>query len=170
MRLVERGLRRRPGGEHDDARVVDVLGRGLHEGRPHGLQERPHLVQAGVAVHLWQHARDHVPVLHGVPQPGRRLRPVGDDDPVAGWRAGDVGGGEQERAVVDGARPGRHAQVALVGVDHGRRDEALREDAARSVQVGEQCVQQLGALGEADLQGCPVLRAEHERQRVEPPP
>ena len=53
--------------------------------------------------------------------------------------------------------------------DHGRGDDPLREQPLLAVDVGQQCVQQLRALREPDLEPRPGGGIQHERHRIELP-
>src|SRR5690606_16481217 len=50
-----------------------------------------------------------------------------------------------------------------------RRDDLLGQQVARSVQVPQDRLEQLGALGQALLQRRPLAAGEHERERVQAP-
>ena len=56
-----------------------------------------------------------------------------------------------------------------MGEDDGCRDHALAQHRLLAVQVDQQRVEQLGALGEADLERRPRGRVDDEGQRVELP-
>ena len=75
-----------------------------------------------------------------------------------------------EQPLVDHALgPDDGAQVLLV-VEHDRgRQLAAGQQPAGAVQVGEDGVEQLGALDHAGLERGPLAVVQHQRQRVEPP-
>ena len=70
---------------------------------------------------------------------------------------------------VEAAGAGDRAGEAGVAEDDGGRDDALGEQPLLAVQVDQDRVEQLGALGEPDLEPRPGGGVEHERHRVELP-
>ena len=168
-RLVVRRLRLAAGRQDDHPRVGEVAGGALQQRRAQGAEERLHPVQPGLAVELGQHPRQHPPVLHRVAQARRRLGPVGQHPPLAAVVAAQVGGGEHQRARVVGGLAGHDAQEPGVAVHDRRRQHALGQQPLRPVEVGEDGVEQLGALGQPDLQRRPLRGVDDERDGVQAP-
>ena len=171
--LVVGGLGVRARREHHDPGVGEVAVGGLDERGSQRPEVGLHPVQAGLAVELGDDAGDDATVLHRVAQPRGRLGAVADDPPVAGGVAGQVGGGEDQRPRVDRllaqrAPRDRPGEAAVAEHDRGR-DDALGEQPLLAVQVDEQGVEELGALGQALLQGCPGGGVDDQRDRVEAP-
>ena len=67
------------------------------------------------------------------------------------------------------APAGRRPGEAGVPEHHGRGHDALREQPLFAVQVDQDGVEQLGALGESDLQRRPRGGVDEQRHRIEPP-
>ena len=160
-------------GEHHDPGVGEVAVGGLDQRRAQRPEVGLHAVQAGLAVELGDDPGDDAAVLHRVAQPGGGLRPVADDPPLPGGVAREVRGGEDQRAGVDRLAAqraaGDRAGEAGVTEHHRGRDDALGEQPLLAVQVDEQGVEQLRALGQPLLQGGPGGGVDDQRHRVETP-
>jgi hypothetical protein len=82
----------------------------------------------------------------------RRLHAVGEHVPLAFRVPTEVGRRQQQRLRVVGARAGEGARVARVPEHDRGREDAVAQEVLRTVQVGEQRVEQLGPLREPDLE------------------
>ncbi len=166
--LVEGGLGQGARAEHDDPGVLHPGRRGVDQRGPHRLEERGQPVQVRCVVDLGHHPGDDPTVLHRVAGAGRRLGPVRHHLPLAVGVPAEVDRDHEQRRADDvGADHG--AQV-LVVIQHRRhRQVPTRQQLLGPVQVGDDRVQQLGALHDAGLQRRPLALLQHQRQRVQPP-
>ena len=114
-------------------------------------------------------AGEHHPVLQGVAEAGRRLRPVGQHPPAPVGAAPDIRRVDRQpaparrRDAVDGP------QVFRAARHHARGQEPLRDEPARPVDVGDDALHQAGALDDAGGQLRPVGGIDDERQRAQRP-
>ena len=168
--VVERGRARRAGGEHRDAGTVGA-GRGGHllEGRAQGLEVGADATGAGLAVDAREHLGDHAAVGHDVSQPDRGVGAVGEHGPRAVGVAREVRRGVEELVGAGDADAVGGADEAGVAQDHLRRQQPGGQQAALAVEVGEDRVEQLGALAQRRLQVVPLQLVDEHRQRVELP-
>ena len=122
-----------------------------------------------VAKRLGQDARSDEPVRERVTRARGNLRAVRDHPPLAVGRTREVGGVEvQEPATGRFAAVRRPQEIRLR--EHQRGRQPLRADQLlRAIGIGEDAVEERGALDEAGLQPPPFFRADDEGQRVELP-
>ncbi len=167
--LIVRRLGVRARRQDHDAGIGCVRGSRLQKCRAQGREVRLHAVQAGLFVQLGQHAREHAAVLHRVAEARGRLNAVGEHPPLAGGVPPEIGAREDQRMRVEAASPHDGSRVPRVTEDDRRRDHSLRQQALLTVDVREERVQQLGPLGEPDLQPRPGRGIQDEGHRIELP-
>ncbi len=167
--VFERGLAPRTGAEQHDARVVGVGRRDLLQRGAQGAEERGEAVHLGIAVEAGEDARDHHPVLERVARARRRLGVVGQHRAVTGAVTGEVDRGGEQLLVAGHPDLVARAQEAGVGEDELGRQHAAAEQVAWAVEIGEDQVEQLGALDHPELDGGPLVAGEQHRKRIEPP-
>ena len=95
---------------------------------------------------------------------------VGQHMPASAAQPHQVDGvvGEMARrrpAVHDLARP----EEVPVGVDQHRRHQVLREQRLRTVEIGQDGIEQAGTLNDTGLELGPFVGRHHEGQRIECP-
>ena len=167
--LVEGGLGVRAWAEYHDPRVLHGARRRVDQGQPHRGEERGQPVEVGGVVDLGQHPGHHPTVLHRESGPRRGLGAVGDHLPLAGRVPAEVGGGHDQAPPRHRLDTDHGAQVLVVVKHRRRRENLTSQQPARSVEVSQDRVQQLGPLHHAGLQAGPLPVVQDQRQGVQPP-
>ena len=172
--MLERRLAPGPRREHDDARIVPIrrrLGSGIAQRHTKGAEERREPMHLGIAVQARKHPGDDDAVLQGVTRAGRSLRPVAHGDVATGNVPRNV------RRVHDEPRRGPSTRTDLIArpkkarmaVDELDREETPTDEVTRSVEVGEDQIEQLGTIDDPGFDGRPLRAGEHDGQRIERP-
>jgi hypothetical protein len=178
-------------GNAQAAREIDMLevGRGQrpwrqqrnvrarHVGRRHrgqrivpAVDEGTEMAHGNGAEGLGQAARQHAAHLERIADARGHLGVVGQDVPAAVALAHQVHGILAEMACRGGAIG--HAagtQEVPVGVHQHRRDELVLEQGLRAVEIGQDAVEQGGALDQPGLDRGPFVGRHHEGQGIEVP-
>ena len=168
-RLVVRRLRVRARRQDDDPRVGELAMGGLEESGAERPEVRRHPVQVRLAIELGQHPAQHFAVLERVAEAGRCLGAVAEDPPGTGRVAAEIGRGRHQRAGIVARAVGHDPGEARVRQHRGGGEDPVPEQGALAVQVDEHGVEELGPLGEPDLDFAPGRGVDDERHRVEPP-
>ena len=158
-----------PGSEQHDARIVVVARRQADEGVAGGGEEGGQSPHPAFAVGLRQDAREHDAVLERVAGAGGRLRAVGEHPPRAVGSAHQVGGVEVQAPPAGHGELMARAQEAGMGEQHRRRQQAVVQQALRPVAVGEDEVEEVGALRQPGGDAVPLGAADDLGQGVELP-
>ena len=132
-------------------------------------EERGEPLHAAVAEDLRQGPREDDAVLERVAHARGRLRPIGEhgEPPVA--PAHDVGRVERQEPTQRRDDADARPQKARVTEQQLRRQEPLGEEALGSVEIGEQAVEEPGALRQAGRQRVPGVGPEDHRDGREVP-
>ena len=157
------------GGEQDDAGVVAVVGGEGFEGVAQGAEEGGKAADAAVTEDIGEGAGDDDAVFEGVAGAGGCLGAVADDPEGAVGGASDVGGVEVEPAVVGDVGSVEWAEEAAMGEDEFGGEESVVDQALGAVEVGDDGVEEAGALGEGAFDPVPFGSAEDEGDGVEVP-
>ena len=166
--VFEIGLVARSRGEQRDARLVGAAG-GAGEAAAQRLEEGAETLDGEVLEGFGQRPRQRDAVLDGVTGARRRLGAIGEDPPAAVGRAGHVGGIEMQEMAVGRGDAGERAQELGIAGDEGRGQDAALDQGRMAHQVGEQGLEQTGALLDAARQHRPVGRVDDDRQMGERP-
>ncbi len=169
VRVLEVRLVERAGRQHDGERRLVRRGwrqQPIAQAGEERADERPHLISPS---ELGKDARDDLPVLERIARTGRRLRAIAEHPPAPVGRAREIDGVDvQPRAAGRAARRGRPQEVRMTERQL-RRNDALREQLLRAVEIGEQRIEQLRPLRDARLDPPPLARRNEERQEIERP-
>ena len=169
QRMLEVGFVVRPRGEQDDVRRAVAARRPAQQRRAQCLEVRGEVLHRQLAEHLREDARNDEPVLERVARTRRRLRAVAHHPPASVGRARQVGRVLQQVHAAHRLQALRRAEKAAVAEDHGRRNGAALQQRLRAVDVAEDAVEQVGALGDAGLDRIPFVGRQEQRQRVDFP-
>ena len=153
--------------EHDDARLVDTRRRGVAQRLEEMLRVVGDTTDAVAGEQLGEHVRHRPPVLHDVGDPRRRAQVVLEHPEGAGVVADEVDPGD-----VDAHAPGRlDAGDAAVEVlragDEPARHDAVGQDLAGAVHVGEEALERQHPLAHARLDPDPLRLVDDPRHEVE---
>ena len=142
--LLEVALVERSRGQQADARL-DPLG-ARHQPGPEALEEGRQPLDVHAAEHVREGARQRQPVLQRVAGARGSLGTILQHPPPPVRPAAEIGGVELQRAAT--GRAVQRAQIVGAAADDRGRQQVLRHDLARPVDVVEQGRQQLRALGD----------------------
>jgi len=157
------------GGEENDAGIVLVLRGEGFEGIAHGAEEGGDALDAAIAENVGESAGDDETIFEGVAGAGGSLGAIGDDPELTVGRAGDVGGVDVKPAVAGEVGVMNGAQKAGMSEDEFGRDESVAEKFLRAVDIGEEDIEEAGALGEAGFETGPFDGIEEEGDGVKVP-
>ena len=123
----------------------------------------------GFAKEVGKSLRHDDAVFQGIAGAGRGLGAVGDDPPLAIWRACQVDG-EQ----VEISRPGDRnvmagAPESRVAEDQRGRKISVQQQLLGTVKIGQNGVEQAGALDQAGFEIAPFRRRDKQRDRIQAP-
>ena len=156
-----------PGREHDDARVVDPGGRGGAERLEQPLRVVGDAADAVAGEQLGEHVGHRPPVLDHVRDPRRRAQVVLEHPEGARAVAHEVDAGDVHPHAAARVEPG-HAPVEVRRArDEATRHDAVGEDLARAVDVGEEPLEREHPLADARLDHRPLLGVDDARHEVE---
>ena len=170
VRLVERRLAARPGGQQDDPRVLRVPRRDVAQSEAQGAEEGPEPLDRRLPVDPGEHLRDDATILHGVPDAAGRLGPVRDRAPLPRCRRARCRWPSSTSSRPPGRRNPSTARSnpgwpsTTVG-----GSKPVAQQPAPAVRVLKDGVQQLGALHQAGVETGPLGFVDDDRQRVEVP-
>ena len=122
-----------------------------------------------VAERFGQNARGDETVRQRVARAGGNLRAVGNHPPASVGRTRQVGGVEMQKGVAGHVDAVAGPQKIRLGENQRRRKPARTDEFLRAVAVGENFVQQRGALDQTGFERAPFVRRDDERNRVELP-
>jgi hypothetical protein len=123
----------------------------------HAWKKRREPQHVHASVQLGQRARQRDPVLQRVAHAGRGLRAVAEHPPAAVGSAAEVGGIDlQHPPAARHDTDDRAQEVRAAGNDGGRK-RAVAHQLRLAVDVGQDRVQQRGALDEAGADGGPLV-------------
>ena len=139
-----------------------------HQRRSEPLEERRLAQRLAGREDVAGDIRVHHAVGERIADAGGRLGVRVDDAPAPVGGAGDVGGEELDEAV-RGLQLVAGPQVRRVGEDELVRDGPRRQEPLRPVQVGEEALEQAGALHQGALEPAPLLGGDDQRDEIDPP-
>ena len=123
----------------------------------------------GFAKEVGKSLRHDDAVFQGIAGAGRSLGAVGDDPPLAVWRARQIDseqvevGGPGDRNVMAGAPESRIAE------DQRGRKIPIQQQLLWTVKIGQDGVEQAGALDQARFEIAPFRRRDKQRDRIQAP-
>ena len=169
IRLIESGLGVDAGAEHDHHRVLDDVGCGVDQCQPQRLRERCRRPWRDPLVEIGNRVREHAPVGQRIAGPRGGLRPVAVDLKAAIREPAEVTGVHEKLVVSGDLNPVGGPHIPGMGEQQFRRKDALDQQAARPVQVGEHGIEHARSLHQPGLQQLPVGRGDDDRQGVQDP-
>ena len=153
--------------EHDLRRLRQAAADGS-EARLPKLEKGLEPAHLGGAEGLGKGARQHRTVVERVAHPGGRLSAVREDAPLPARQAHQVGGVEMEVGHGTlGPRPAQRAQERGIAQHQVGRQQALLDEALRTVEIGEDGIEEACALDEPVGQEAPFRFGQDERQQIE---
>ncbi len=167
--LVERGLGVDARAEHHHHRVLGRFRGGVDQRQPQRLGERRRRPRPDPLVDVGDGVGDHPAVGQRVAGSRRSLRPVGVDQEAAVGRPAHITAVHEQlmaTGILDAA--GRPDVAGMAEQQLGRQDPA-GDRPARPVQVGQDGVEQPGALHHTGFQRLPVRRRQQQRDAVQMP-
>ncbi len=132
-------------------------------------EEAAHAPHRHVADGFGMHLLEDLAVLERVARARGRLRAIGQQPPAPVGRARQVRGVHVQPGAVERPQALAGPQVVRVAERQLGRHVTFGQQALRTVQVGEQRVQQPRALRDAGLDDLPLGGRQHEGQRVQGP-
>ena len=156
--------------QHDQRRFTVVgagrqLGQAVAQGREIG-QQRLH---THVGHRVRQGARHDLAILQGVAGAGRALRTVGHGPPAAVGRARQIDRIQMQMHAAQRLDAAAGPQIAMLPENQRRRQQPLGQQRLRTVDVGQNGVEQRGALGHGRAQRLPLLGGDDLGQQIQLP-
>ena len=148
----------------------------LGPGRAHAF-EAVHQCAVGAGQPLHAHglkrlrklARDGKPVFQQIAQSGRRLAALAHHPPVAIRPARQIEGRNVQMGAANRRDPMHGAQVAWMPLHQRRREQALRQQLLRPIDIGHDPLQQAHALQHAGFDLVPAVGLDDQRKQVQRP-
>ena len=167
--LFKIGFVVRPRREQHDARIVRIRRRELRERFLHLAKKSGQPVHLAIAKRLRQGARRDQPVRQRVAGAGGNLRAVGSHPPASVRRTRQVGGVKNQKFSVLRPDAVAGAQKIRLAKNQRGRQAAGADQILRAVAVGENAVDEFGALDKAGFERAPFVRRDEQRHRVQFP-
>ncbi len=167
--MLEVGLVERAWSQQNGQRFLVRLADAGKQALAQAAEESAHPAHAEITNRIGQHLLDDLAVFQRVAGSRRCLRTIGEHPPSTIRRAREVGGVDVQP--VAALRRDAMAGPEEVGMTEGklRRNDAFGKQTLRTVEIGQQRVEQRGALGYARFDRAPFISSENERQRVQVP-
>ncbi len=168
--MLERALVPRTRGqqEHSELRPVALRGEALDHAPELG-EERRDAFDVVVAKQIGQRSPHHQAILERVARAGRGLGAIRVDRESTGRIASDVDRVEVQPLAADGPPPVAGPQEVRVTEDELRRKDPFAKKPLVAVAVGDDRVEQPGALAQPHAKHFPLRALDDERDRVELP-
>ena len=167
--VFEIGLVIRTRRQQHDARILTLLGHQPFQRVAIALKEIREPADVRFAEHVGQHARGHQPVFERVARARRRLRAIREHPPLPVGRARQIGCvGVQVNASRRLDPPARPQKRRIRKHQFGGQ-QPFAQQALLPVQIGKNQVEQRRSLDDACLDGLPLGRLHHQRDRIERP-
>ena len=132
-------------------------------------EEAAHAAHRHVGDGLGVHLLEDLAILERVARAGRRLRAIRQQPPAAIRRARQIRGVDVQPGAVGGPQAVAGPEVVRMSERQLGGNVAFGQQPLRSVEIGQQRVQQPRALRDARFDGLPLRGRQDERQRIERP-
>ncbi len=168
-RVLEVRLVVRTGSEQDRERRLTARRRESEERVLKITKERRELLDLELAERVREGSRERHAVLERVAGARRTARAIGEHPPAAVGAACEICGVDVHEHAAGRRDVLRRPEKAALAEDERGRDEAVREQLLRAVEIREHRVEQARALRDGRRDRSPLVRREDERQEIELP-